>query len=408
MPRLPRIEAPGELSYITCRAGQEVALFQDEQDIKTYLALLHQYKAQYRFKLLAYALMKDHLHLCLETGPEGTVSEIMHDLNSRYTKLYGARHGYTGHLFQGRYKATLVEKGLYLAPLTRHLHLHSEAVADSLSSYLKSDSSGVDTAEVLSRFPAEDRAGAYELFLQEAGTAELEQFEALLQQPFVGSHGFVEGLTQRLQSPSIQMRSSPDQEDPPAPVGERRSRLIPQRIFEVAVTAAIFGVFGVWMNGNRQSAPVVSPVQVIIQAPAAQGDSSQGKTISAGRLAVFVPPSPLAGTAWQIQVQPTTLNGAHGPQVDSLRFEGNKVISSLLSSQGFSSTNYTVTPQENGALIWETMQTNLKGEVVCWRGELSGDSMRGLLTRQKPGEQTTNFHFVGEIQEKAPHTASEI
>ncbi len=67
--------------------------------------------------------MQNHFHLLAET-PEANLSRAMGQLNSCYTQDFNRRHRRSGHLFQGRYKAILVEKDSYLLELSRYIHLN--------------------------------------------------------------------------------------------------------------------------------------------------------------------------------------------------------------------------------------------------------------------------------------------
>jgi len=75
------------------------------------------------WQVLAYCLMTNHYHLIVET-PGKSLSKIMHFINSTYTTYVNMKRKRTGHLFQGRYKAILVDKDNYLLELSRYLHLN--------------------------------------------------------------------------------------------------------------------------------------------------------------------------------------------------------------------------------------------------------------------------------------------
>jgi len=106
----------------------------------------------------------------------------------------------------------------------------------------------------------------------------------------------------------------------------------------------------------------------------------------------------LDGTEWEIRLMPMGAESAAGIQQDQLAFTHNQVSSSALTVQQFPPSNYTLTPQPNGVLLWETMQTSPHGEVVCWRGEWQGTTMRGVTTRQPAGKAPENFTFVGTVR----------
>lgn len=123
MARLPRIEYPGALYHVITRGNQKQKIFFDDKDRKKYLEVLQALKKAYSFRVYAYVLMHNHVHLLMETG-HFPLSRIMQRLTGGYTQYFNRRHGLTGHLFQGRYKAILCDKDSYLLELTRYLHLN--------------------------------------------------------------------------------------------------------------------------------------------------------------------------------------------------------------------------------------------------------------------------------------------
>ena len=123
MGRPIRIEYPGALYHITSRGNERKTIFLDEADRRKFLSLLGEYHDRYGIVLHTYVLMDNHYHIILET-PRGNLLKVMHGLNSGYTGYFNRRHGRVGHLFQGRYRAILVEKDSYLVPLSRYVHLN--------------------------------------------------------------------------------------------------------------------------------------------------------------------------------------------------------------------------------------------------------------------------------------------
>jgi REP element-mobilizing transposase RayT len=92
MPRTARI-APAECVYhVLTRGNNREAVFRDERDFKKYLDLLSRYKEKFQFKLYHYVLMKNHVHLVLETVTgKGNLSEIMKGINVSYAQYYKGR-----------------------------------------------------------------------------------------------------------------------------------------------------------------------------------------------------------------------------------------------------------------------------------------------------------------------------
>ncbi|MDI7259504.1 MAG: transposase [Thermodesulfobacteriota bacterium] len=123
MGRPIRIEYPGALYHITSRGNERRKIFLDGADRIKFLSLLRDYHNRYGILIHAYVQMDNHYHFILET-PQGGLLKIMHGVNGGYTNYFNRKHGRVGHLFQGRYRAILVEKDRYLLSLSRYVHLN--------------------------------------------------------------------------------------------------------------------------------------------------------------------------------------------------------------------------------------------------------------------------------------------
>ena len=123
VPRKPRIEFEGAVYHVIARGNRRLDIFHEDGDRIRYLGLIESYKARFSFRLYGYALMRNHVHLVLETGP-APLSRIMQGINQSYTQYYNRKYEKVGHLFQGRYKAILCDADAYLAALIRYVHLN--------------------------------------------------------------------------------------------------------------------------------------------------------------------------------------------------------------------------------------------------------------------------------------------
>jgi REP element-mobilizing transposase RayT len=121
MARPLRLEFPGAVYHVIVRGNERRAIFREDEDRERYLERLAHYRERFGFQLLAYCLMGNHVHLAIRTG-ESPLSRIMACLQSSYTQWFNRRHGRVGHLFQGRYKAFLVQEDPYLLGLVRYIH----------------------------------------------------------------------------------------------------------------------------------------------------------------------------------------------------------------------------------------------------------------------------------------------
>ena len=122
MARQLRIEFPGAFYHVTSRGNEQKDVFKSQKDREKFLDYLETASARYGAVIHAYCLMSNHYHLFIET-PGGNLSQIMRHINGAYTTYFNVKRKRAGHLFQGRYKAILVEADAYAAELTRYIHL---------------------------------------------------------------------------------------------------------------------------------------------------------------------------------------------------------------------------------------------------------------------------------------------
>jgi len=123
MTRPLRIEYPGAVYHITSRGNARQVVYFDDADRAAFLTVLGQAIERYNWLCHAYCLMGNHYHLLVETV-DPTLSRGMRHLNGVYTQRFNRRHRRSGHLFQGRYKAILVEKDSHLLELARYVVLN--------------------------------------------------------------------------------------------------------------------------------------------------------------------------------------------------------------------------------------------------------------------------------------------
>ena len=123
MARPLRIEYFGAFYHITSRGNERKAVFKSVRDREKFLSYLGSATERYAAIVHVYCLMDNHYHLLMET-PAGNLSQIMHHINGAYTTYFNATRERVGHLFQGRYKAILIEADEYAKELSRYIHLN--------------------------------------------------------------------------------------------------------------------------------------------------------------------------------------------------------------------------------------------------------------------------------------------
>jgi REP element-mobilizing transposase RayT len=123
MARKPRLHVPGGLYHVILRGNARQDIFFAAADRRYLYELLAQGVVRYGYRVHAFCLMTNHLHLALQAG-EVSLSPGMQNLSFRYTRYVNARLKRVGHLFQGRFRAFLVDQDSYGLGLVRYIHLN--------------------------------------------------------------------------------------------------------------------------------------------------------------------------------------------------------------------------------------------------------------------------------------------
>src|ERR1700704_5239090 len=125
MPRSIRIEYAGANYHVMARGNRRKEIFRDDDDRRFFLKALGEACGMTGWRVHAWVLMRNHYHLLVET-PEPNLVAGMQWFQGTYTQRYNSRHEQHGHLFQGRYKALVVDatQGNYLAVLSTYIHLN--------------------------------------------------------------------------------------------------------------------------------------------------------------------------------------------------------------------------------------------------------------------------------------------
>ncbi len=228
MARPLRIEFAGALYHVTARGNAREDIYTDNDDRMTFLQLLHKACERHDWRCHAYCLMNNHYHLLIETGVP-SLSKGMKYINGAYTQGYNRRHKRVGHVFQGRYKAILVEKDSYLLELSRYIVLNpvragmaASAKDWKWSSYratagFKDNEPVVVTDWLLSCF-AKNKSTAqkkYREFVQ-GGGGNSSPWKSLKNQIYLGTDDFVEDLQSRI-APEQSLKDIPKKHKLAAP-----------------------------------------------------------------------------------------------------------------------------------------------------------------------------------------------
>ena len=137
MPRQARLDAPGTLHHVILRGMERGQIVQDEVDRIEFLTRLGEEATETGTRIYAWAILPNHAHLLLRSGPVG-LPRLMRRVLTGYAVSFNRRHRRHGHLFQNRYKSIVCEEDAYFRELVRYIHLNP------LRASLVSDLQGLD------------------------------------------------------------------------------------------------------------------------------------------------------------------------------------------------------------------------------------------------------------------------
>ena len=227
MSRPLRIEYAGALYHVTSRGDRQERIYEDDEDRRAFLTVLGDVVERFGWVCYAYCLMGNHYHLVIET-PKGNLSKGMRQLNGVFTQVSNRRHGKVGHVFQGRYKAILIDKDAYWLEVSRYVVLNpvragmvKEAGRWKWSSY--NATVGVERVagwlavdRLLAQF--NDKRGVamrqYRSFINE-GIGRESVWTELKQQIYLGSDRFIGRMQRKLEEGKV--------DDINIPRGQRQS-----------------------------------------------------------------------------------------------------------------------------------------------------------------------------------------
>jgi putative transposase len=118
--RKPRENVEDGIYHVYARGNNKSRVFRDDGDWQMYLRMLGRTVVRRRWECLAFCLMTNHVHLLLET-PDANLSQGMRDLQSTYARVFNARHGRSGHVFQGRYGVVRITSDQQLCAVAGYL-----------------------------------------------------------------------------------------------------------------------------------------------------------------------------------------------------------------------------------------------------------------------------------------------
>ncbi len=406
MPRLPRIRVEGAIYYVTSRAIQNEGIFKDKDDYKMYLDLVRKYKSQHKFKLYSYCLLPERLELLIETGDElpagqvgASISEIMHDLNSLYTKYFNSRYQKRGHLFESRFRSVLVEKSQYLAALTRHIHRTPanarEYPNSSFHIYMGpptgADSPGMtsEVSEVLDFLRQKDSSLSYEKYVLEGDSKEIAALgKSLRRGQVLGSDAFQSAVKKRVEMHVEELKEAA------SPAKPSRMSLFFIGGFILLVTAT-----SVYLYVSKSKVET-QYTQLLKEKEQEFAEKTQFENRSPLAL------TELDGTTWRVDMVALPAGISKETSHDTLHFAEGLVWSERAVERGFKPVRYTLLVRPGSVTTWETQMSDGRGNTMTWRGDWQGDVMKGVFRNAPAGKAPQVFSFYSVGWSYQPETAA--
>ena len=227
MSRPLRLEYPGALYHVTSRGHERGLIFRDAFDRHQFLDLLASVVSDQTWLIHSYCLMGNHYHLLVETV-RPTLSRGMHSLNARYSQRFNLRYERNGHLFEGRFKAIVVQKQAHLLELHRYIVLNPVRAGivrrpeDWPWSNYRATSGTVpyptwlDVGSTLALFSAygSGASGAYVRFVADGERQTASPLEGVRRQIYLGDRRFLEEMSERAGRERRSLEIPASQRDP--------------------------------------------------------------------------------------------------------------------------------------------------------------------------------------------------
>jgi putative transposase len=227
MPRKARVLVPNCPHHIVQRGHNRKAVFLSDQDYQYYLENLREWKKELGIKLYAWCLMTNHIHIIAEPGKDAmTLSSLMKRINGRQSAYVNKLEGRSGSLWEGRYKASPIQRDSYLMCCCRYVELNpvragivANAEEYPWSSYqervLNNGSTMLDKDPVYTGLACTDqvRQHRYRAFMEEGMSMTEKRFidESVNRNQLTGSNRFIDEIERRI-GVRVERRGRPNSE----------------------------------------------------------------------------------------------------------------------------------------------------------------------------------------------------
>ncbi len=425
MGRLPRVYVEGVLYYITLRSTHGGNLFTKKRDYLTYLSLIDKCKRQYGFKLFAYLLLPSKIHLVIELKNNVPISEIMHSINSRYTKSYNFRYGKKGHLFGDRFKLQFVEKKRYLLPLIQYILLTPIRfeIVDKLVNYPYSSyfqlagldkKQNIDMSQENKEFFSllKEKGDNFADYIQNTDKNKFDQFRKKLKRKRIfGSSDFVDFINGKIKEKKEAIKKGKTKKI------SKRTKVI-FTILSVLIISFSILIVRIFHFQNIKLESKYDKTRRLYRSTLANLRQEQNKAIGAKEDAEkyrwkirlieqaleelkeerdrdLNEDKAIENHSWKIKLVQLDNLDISFPGTDIITFGEKDFKSRNFSQRGFKRATYSKRKLKDGKIEWTTTQRNLKGETISWKGVFDGSIMKGVFSWQPEQGKVKNFSFVG-------------
>src|SRR3989338_1960172 len=122
MGRIKRIYYQNATYHVSIRGNNKQPVLKEKEDKKEFLKTLNKFKKRLKFKLFGFVLMDNHTHLVISTNGLITISKVMQAIALSYSQKFRHKYGYSGYVWQGRFKSNCIESDNYILTCLEYIH----------------------------------------------------------------------------------------------------------------------------------------------------------------------------------------------------------------------------------------------------------------------------------------------
>ena len=122
MGRIRRIYYQNAAYHVVVRGNNRQMILKAKEEKEAFLDSVEKYRERFKFKLYGLVVMDNHVHMLIETNKNNTISRIMQAILLSFSVKYRRKHGYVGHVWQGRFESRVIEGEGYILQCLEYIH----------------------------------------------------------------------------------------------------------------------------------------------------------------------------------------------------------------------------------------------------------------------------------------------